>query len=38
VEASDGVDIISRGTHERFVINAERFSQKVRRKGEGARG
>jgi len=36
VEASDGVDIISRGTHERFVIDAERFTQKVKRKGEAA--
>ncbi len=36
VEVSDGVDMISRGTHERFVIDAERFTQKVRRKGEAA--
>ncbi len=36
VEAGDGVDIISRGTHERFIIDAERFTQKTRRKGEAA--
>jgi len=29
VEASDGVDVISRGTHERFVIDADRFTRKV---------
>lgn len=32
VEASDGVDVISRGTHERFVIFAEKFGDKVRQK------
>jgi fluoroacetyl-CoA thioesterase len=32
VEASDGIDVISRGTHERFVIIADKFSDKVRRK------
>jgi fluoroacetyl-CoA thioesterase len=32
VEASDGVDVISRGTHERFIIDVERFVQKVRQK------
>ncbi|MDH3514136.1 MAG: thioesterase family protein [Gammaproteobacteria bacterium] len=29
VEASDGVDVISRGTHERFVIDADRFTRRV---------
>ncbi|HEY5683111.1 MAG TPA: thioesterase family protein [Sulfuricaulis sp.] len=29
VEARDGVDLISCGTHERFVIDAERFTRKV---------
>jgi fluoroacetyl-CoA thioesterase len=29
VEARDGVDLISRGTHERFVIDTERFTRKV---------
>ena len=32
VEASDGVDVISKGTHERFVINRTRFSEKVKQK------
>lgn len=26
VEANDGIDIISRGTHERFIVDAKRFS------------
>ncbi len=29
VEAHDGVEVISRGRHERFVINRERFDAKV---------
>ena len=29
VEASDGIDIISRGTHERFIVDAKRFSEKA---------
>ncbi|NOT15836.1 MAG: thioesterase family protein [Methylotenera sp.] len=29
VEAHDGVDLISKGTHARFVINKERFDAKV---------
>lgn len=29
VEAHDGIDIISNGTHERFVINKERFDAKL---------
>lgn len=29
IEADDGVDRISAGTHQRFVINAERFNQSV---------
>jgi fluoroacetyl-CoA thioesterase len=29
VEAHDGVDLISRGTHERFVINKEKFEAKL---------
>lgn len=37
VEAHDGVDTISRGRHERFVINKERFDAKVDgKKGESA--
>lgn len=29
VEAHDGVDLISKGRHERFVINKEKFEAKV---------
>ncbi len=36
VEAHDGVDLISRGQHERFVINKEKFVAKVGAK-KGAR-
>jgi len=36
VEAHDGVDVISKGTHERFVINAEKFNAKVREKARAA--
>jgi len=32
VSAHDGVDMISQGTHERFVIDKERFEHKVRDK------
>lgn len=32
VEAHDGVDLISRGYHERFVIQRDRFSAKVKNK------
>ena len=38
VEASDGVDVISRGTHERFVIDAEKFVQKAEQKAVVAGG
>ena len=34
VEANDGVDVISKGTHERFVINRTRFSEKVKQKAQ----
>ncbi len=30
--ANDGVDVISEGTHERFIVDAERFSSKVEKK------
>lgn len=36
VEADDGVDIIAKGTHERFVINRDRFDQKIRNKVQAA--
>ncbi len=29
VEAHDGVDVISKGRHERFIINKERFDAKL---------
>lgn len=29
---NDGIDIISKGTHERFVIDAEKFNRKVQQK------
>ena len=32
VEAHDGVDIIARGTHERFLINRERFDAGMEKK------
>jgi fluoroacetyl-CoA thioesterase len=32
VEAHDGVDLISKGKHERFVINKEKFDAKVNAK------
>jgi len=32
VELNDGVDAISKGTHERFIINAEKFNRKVKEK------
>ena len=32
VSAHDGVDLIAKGTHERFVINKEKFTNKVRGK------
>jgi fluoroacetyl-CoA thioesterase len=34
VEASDSVDTIGRGTHERFIIDAESFAQRTAQKGE----
>jgi len=29
VEAHDGVELISRGRHERFIINREKFDARV---------
>ena len=34
VEAHDGVDTIARGTHERFIIQRDRFNEKARAKGQ----
>ena len=36
VEAHDGVDQISKGTHERFVINRSKFAKKLQQKIEAA--
>lgn len=36
VEAHDGVDLISRGTHERYVINKEKFDARVGEKMHNA--
>ncbi len=30
--ATDGIDAICKGTHERFVINAEKFAEKLKTK------
>lgn len=38
VEASDGMDVISRGAHERFIINAKKFAQKAEQKAAAAAG
>jgi len=32
VEAHDGVELISKGTHERFVINKDKFDSKMKEK------
>lgn len=34
VEAHDGVDLISKGQHERFVINKEKFDARMAEKGK----
>ncbi len=34
IVATDGVDIISEGTHERFIVNAEKFIAKVNEKAK----
>jgi fluoroacetyl-CoA thioesterase len=36
VEAHDGIDVISKGAHERFIIDRARFSEKVGRKRRSA--
>ena len=35
LQADDGVDPISSGTHERFVIDAEKFNAQVAKKADG---
>lgn len=37
VEANDGIDLISRGRHERYIINKEKFDAKVEEKGKPTR-
>lgn len=32
VEAHDGIDLIARGKHERFIINKEKFNRKMKAK------
>ena len=34
LEADDGVDTISKGVHDRFIIDAEKFNAQVKKKGE----
>lgn len=34
VEAHDGIDLISKGVHERFVINKEKFDARMAEKGK----
>lgn len=34
VEAHDGVDLISKGQHERFVISREKFDQRIKTKAD----
>lgn len=36
VEAHDGIDLISKGRHERFIINKEKFDAKLDTKKAGA--
>jgi fluoroacetyl-CoA thioesterase len=36
IEASDGVDVVTRGTHERVVVDAERFRGAVAKKAPPA--
>ncbi len=37
VRAHDGIDTICEGTHERFVVDRERFARKVQEKAAAAR-
>ena len=34
VEAHDGVDVISKGTHQRYVINKDKFNTKMKEKAD----
>lgn len=35
ISANDGIDLISEGTHERHIINAEKFNSKMKNKSAG---
>jgi fluoroacetyl-CoA thioesterase len=35
VEAHDGIDLISKGRHERFIIHKEKFDARMRKKAHG---
>ena len=35
VEAHDGIDLIARGKHERFIINKRKFDGKMMEKSKG---
>ena len=37
VEARDGIDLITRGRHERFVIRRHRFDRKLQEKAEATK-
>lgn len=37
VEAHDGVDLISMGRHERFIINKDKFDSKINKKAKQGR-
>jgi fluoroacetyl-CoA thioesterase len=32
IVAHDGIDVISEGTHQRFIVDAERFTARVEKK------
>ena len=36
IEAHDGVDLITKGTHQRFIVNAEKFVAKAQEKARSA--
>jgi fluoroacetyl-CoA thioesterase len=36
VEAHDGIDLITRGRHERFIVHKDKFDRKLKSKAAGA--
>lgn len=34
IESDDGIDVISTGTHERFIVDAKKFTEKAMKKAE----